>query len=99
MIPTIHGWCEINGKVIDLTWKTDKGKYVLGEFNDDRAYAGVIFPTEYVLTSMLKLGYAGTLIEDYARNFPIMQKKWDNGINLVLSNIRGKKSVYTNNRK
>lgn len=77
-IPTLHGWCEINGKLIDLTWKDD-GKYILGQFDEGRAYAGVKFPTEYCAASMLKNGFCTTLIEDYGNDFPIMKKKWDGG--------------------
>ena len=82
LIPTLHGWCEINKKVIDVTWKED-GQYVLGQFNDERSYAGVIFPTEYCAASMLKNGFCGTLIEDYKNDYPIMKKKWDGKIKVM----------------
>lgn len=82
IIPTLHGWCEINGKVIDLTWKNDRKEYVFGDFPRNRAYAGVVFPSEYVGKSMYKTGFAGTLIEDYHRDFPVMKNKWDGGRNL-----------------
>jgi len=91
-IPTLHGWCEINGKVIDLTWKED-GQYVIGEFKEDTAYAGVTFPAEYFSAIMLKTRYATTLIEDYERDFPVMKHKWDSGKSLMgmLKTFKNKK--------
>lgn len=79
IIPTLHGWCEINGKVIDLTWKSESGEYILGHFDNGRAYAGVKFPTEYFSRMMNKTKFCTTLIEDYERDYPIMKNKWDNG--------------------
>lgn len=84
IIPTLHGWCEINGKLIDVTWKNDRKEYVFGDFPRNRAYAGVIFPPKYVTRSLYKLGFAGTLIEDYHRDFPVMKNKWDGGRNLIV---------------
>lgn len=84
IIPTLHGWCEINGKLIDVTWKNDRKEFVLGDFPRNRAYAGVVFPTDYVCKSMYKTGFAGTLIEDYHRDFPVMKNKWDGGKNLIV---------------
>lgn len=83
IIPTLHGWCEINGKVIDLTWKNDSEEYILGHFDDIRAYAGVVFPTKYFSKIMMKTGYCTTLIEDYERDFPVMKNKWDGGASVM----------------
>jgi len=83
LIPTLHGWCEINGKVIDLTWKDEDGKHILGHFDEERAYAGVKFPTEYCAASMLKNGFCTTLIEDYANDFPVMKNKWNGGASVI----------------
>jgi hypothetical protein len=87
IIPTLHGWCEINGKVIDVTWKNERKEIVLGHFPQNRSYAGVTFPTDYIAATILKTGFAGTLIEDYQQDFPVMKNKWDGG-NGVMSLIK-----------
>jgi hypothetical protein len=87
IIPTLHGWCEINGKVIDLTWKDD-GEYVLGNFPKDRSYAGVPFPTEYFAGLMTRNKYCTTLLEDYENDFPVMKNEWKGGEGVTLSSVK-----------
>lgn len=82
IIPTAHGWCEINGKVIDLTWRDDNGELVTGNFPDNRSYAGVVFKTKYFAKLIEKTGESICLLEDWERDFPVLKNKWNKGAGL-----------------
>jgi hypothetical protein len=88
VIPVLHGWCEINGKVIDLTmrfWKNDSmiehppyGAGVFGE-TQDRQYIGVKIPRKIVLDRMLKHKEASSLLDDFENRWPLLQQEWTHG--------------------
>lgn len=86
VIPVLHGWLLLNGKVVDLTMRLRKpfrrtsavGRRrlrdrVLGEFPEPRAYFGVRFETESVLKFMRRTGTLGSLIDDWQSGFPIFE--------------------------
>lgn len=81
IIPILHGWLEINGKVIDVTARhprRGKGRLsdrVFGEWKDDRLYMGVKFKRDYVRHTILKRGYAGSLIDDWQNSWPLLRDK------------------------
>ena len=41
----LHAWCELKGKVIDITWK-ENNQFRLGMFSEKVSYYGVVIPTE-----------------------------------------------------
>lgn len=71
--PFNHGWCEINGKVIDMTLrrKIDKGSPTLGSFNG-REYRGCKFPRSIVLERMFVLAEGGSFLDDMMGSFPLL---------------------------
>ena len=79
-IPVQHGWIDINGKVIDLTLRTDSkkrgvlGNRVLGAFPEGRLYYGAKFNTQLVRHMMLDRGWAGSLLDDWENDFPLLKK-------------------------
>lgn len=88
LIPVLHSWNIINGKVIDLTWCDDgdlidkseshwkkrKDNIILGDFKGE--YFGVIIPTKLVRNRMIKTGTFSSLIDDWENRFPLLMKKW-----------------------
>ncbi len=79
LIPTLHGWITINGKVIDVTLpatsvgdtKKREPRQVLGEFAD-RSYFGVPFLRSYVTRRRNVTGGWGTLIDDETHEYPLL---------------------------
>lgn len=80
LIPILHGWLELNGKVLDVTLRqTPQGKgrlkdRVLGEWTDPREYFGVPFEWDAVVRRMCDTGMAGSLLDDYERAYPLLRK-------------------------
>lgn len=79
VMPVAHGWLMIgDGKVVDVTLRHPKrGRAalcdrVLGTWDDERAYAGVPFPREYIMRSMVERGIAGSVIDDWERGWPLL---------------------------
>lgn len=84
IIPFLHGWCEINGKAIDITLRRDfnltlydvhdiiqADQWNLGEFPEEYEYYGILFPD---LGKIVAQCYGpGTLIADYERDWPLLR--------------------------
>ncbi len=89
IIPVVHGWNAINGKVIDLTWCDDgdlvnkskkkwekrKLKIVLGEFKNIE-YFGVVFPVDMIRKNMLKTKQYQSLIDDWENQYPLLKQSF-----------------------
>jgi hypothetical protein len=88
LIPVLHGWLSLNGKVVDLTMRLRSKlrrqsrvgrrrlqNRVLGEFpSDDRQYRGVTFETDFVLARVVATGMMGTLIDDWQNGYPLLKE-------------------------
>ena len=72
LMPILHGFNVINGKVIDITWKNKKD-----DNKKNHAYYGVALPTQYVRKQMLDMSMATSLIECYENKFDILKKKFE----------------------
>jgi len=78
VIPILHGWLDLNGKVIDVTLRQDRkaggrlSNRVLGTWRDNREYHGVHFSRKYVLGKILGRNFLGTLIDDYWDGWPLL---------------------------
>jgi hypothetical protein len=76
MIPTLHAWAEINGKVVDLTWRKDHrapGQFEnwrIGVFEPPVEYHGIVFSPEELAEFMPK--HKGSLIDNQER-WPLLQ--------------------------
>lgn len=82
IIPVLHGWLELGGKVVDVTMRTEhlaKRKRlqdrVLGSWSDGRQYWGVRFDREYVVGRMIARRAAGSLIDDFEGEFPLLRRE------------------------
>ena len=80
-IPVLHGWCTLNGKVVDMTWRTavkrQKGKFgdrVFGVIPDGWAYYGAEFRTEAVMGRLRRTKVASSYLDDIAYGFPLFQE-------------------------
>jgi hypothetical protein len=85
VIPVLHGWASINGKVVDLTLRTreENGEYrrpgrpfqdrVIGDFPPQRAYWGAEFDAEMVRQLMLRRDYLGSFIDDWKNDWQLMR--------------------------
>jgi len=79
-IPCMHGWLLLDGAhVIDTTWRLaeplGRGRLadrVFGEWTDERAYFGVTFSREYVLSYVLDREHGGSLIDDFKGGWPLL---------------------------
>jgi hypothetical protein len=82
IIPVLHGWLEIGGKVVDVTMRTkhlSKRRQlrdrVLGSWADGRQYWGVRFDREHVVDRMIERRAAGSLIDDFEAGFPLLRRE------------------------
>jgi len=80
-VPTLHGWASINGKVVDLTWKTEKPRHrgrlrnrIWGTIPEDWAYYGATFDTDSLLARMHRIGATGSFLDDVAYGFPLFRE-------------------------
>lgn len=90
MIPFHHGWLVLDDTVlVDLTLTPDRDKprdnrlasRVIGQLPPDWGYVGVPFTLAEVLTFTLETGLYGSLLDDYPRKWPFLQKskeRWPN---------------------
>ena len=81
IIPVLHGWLEIGGKVIDVTMRSkvrakrrQLADRVLGSWSDGREYFGVPMTRKYVVDRMIARQAAGSLIDDWEAGFPLIRK-------------------------
>ena len=76
MIPTLHAWVAINGKVVDLTWRKnfrEPGTFEnwrVGVFEPPIEYHGIIFSAEELREFMPK--HKGSLIDNYEERWPLL---------------------------
>lgn len=73
IIPVHHGWVVLRGKVIDLTWKDQKGKSRISG-SGNFLYFGVPFDRNLVLSRISETGWASSVIDDPERGWPVL--KW-----------------------
>ena len=76
VIPVLHGWCEINGKVVDFTWRDENKDNFIGTFPDELAYAGVVIPNDTIMKAQLKTGHASTVLDDYENGWPMFSREF-----------------------
>ena len=86
-LPVHHGWAEINGKVVDLTWTPDNP--VLGAVPEGWAYRGVSFDTGVVRRRIVASGEARAFIGDWTRDFPLLRGFGKHSSLVDDSNMRG----------
>jgi len=77
IIPVHHGWATINGKVIDLTWRTEKvnhkgrlGNRIIGTIPEGWEYLGCPFSKEDARARMIESGEIRAVLGDYMAHFP-----------------------------
>jgi hypothetical protein len=86
LIPVMHGWLLLNGKVVDLTLRLRKPLLreskvcrrrlkdrALGQFPESRQYFGVVYPTAQVAERVRETGEWGTIIDDWRRGWPVLR--------------------------
>ena len=79
MIPMMHAWVEINGKVVDLSWRKNYKEpgcfenWCVGIFESPIEYHGVIFSAEELAEFMPK--HKGSLIDNYGERWPLLMSK------------------------
>lgn len=79
--PVHHGWVELNGKVIDLTWTVASSAsrdllpdHPMGELPEPYAYWGVRFEDmDYVRHRLIKREMIGSLIDDWEADYPLLR--------------------------
>lgn len=79
VLPVLHGWLEIGGKVVDVTMRSkicarrrQLPDRVVGTWLDGREYFGVPFDRNYVLSRMIDRQAAGSLIDDWESEWPLL---------------------------
>jgi len=77
--PTHHAWLTVNGKVIDLTWRTKhqnhKGRLrdrIFGVIPDGWYYMGVDFPTKDVVSRCAETEETRAFLGDWTRSYPYL---------------------------
>ena len=78
-MPVHHGWATINGKVIDLTWRTEKanhkgrlGNRVIGIIPEGWEYIGCPCDTVSARARMLESGEIRAFLGDMLADFPCL---------------------------
>jgi len=70
LIPLQHGWCAINGKVVDVTWRHEK-RPIFGVLPPDWGYIGVVFDdTEALLEKIERTAVVKSQLDDFENGFP-----------------------------
>lgn len=76
-LPTLHAWVEINGKIVDLTWRRNFREpgcfenWRVGLFEPPIEYHGITFSAEELTEFMPK--HKGSLIDNYPARWPLLQ--------------------------
>jgi hypothetical protein len=66
VMPMVHAWViDRAGNAIDLTWREPAGD----------EYLGIPFKTSFLFKTMAATGVYGTLLENWAENFPLLTGK------------------------
>ena len=80
-IPVHHGWVTLNGKVIDLTWRTAKPNHhgrlrnrVIGAIPEGWEYRGVQFPKSEIKRRIVESKMVEAFLGDYRNNFPHLRE-------------------------
>ena len=75
LIPVHHGWCVINDKVVDLTWRdASTGKKVLGVFGPEWGYKGVALDTDALSVEIAQTAMVKSRLDDFERGFPAFKE-------------------------
>jgi len=81
-MPVHHAWLTLNGKLIDLTWRTDKPNHrgrlknrILGVIPEGWQYRGITFSAGEIRERIVDSGETRAFIGDYTRSFPLFRQK------------------------
>ena len=70
IIPLPHGWCTINNKVVDVTWRHET-KPIFGKFPAEWGYIGVVFDdTDALFAKIARTGVVQSQLDDFENGFP-----------------------------
>lgn len=72
-LPVHHAWLSLNGKIIDLTWRSKTGERVVGRLLPGWAYIGVGFTADEVYQHLSTYEEASSLILDWRAKFPALR--------------------------
>ena len=75
LIPVLHGWNEINGKVIDVTFDYE-GEMIIGTLPEYLSYRGVAFDEDRWIEQINESGPYCSFIDDWENGFPLLKKKY-----------------------
>jgi hypothetical protein len=74
-IPLSHGFLTINGKVVDLTWRDEDGKFYIGDTAGE--YFGVRFDSKDIRAAIKDTEMAHSHIECYWNNGLLFKNKFN----------------------
>ena len=74
LIPLHHGWCALNGKVIDVTWTDSAGHPVYGAIPEGWEYVGVPFDTDLIAKRAFASGVVQTMLDDFENQWPLFKQ-------------------------
>jgi len=79
-IPMLHGWVTINGKVVDLTWRTKVKRghgrlpdRIFGTLPDGWEYHGVGFQNDWLRERIVRRGEVWSVIDDWKEEWPALR--------------------------
>jgi hypothetical protein len=82
IIPVHHAWLTLNGKLIDLTWRTDKSNHkgrlrdrIFGAIPEGWQYRGIPFDAEQIRKRIGESGEARAVIGDWQRGHPLFKQE------------------------
>lgn len=77
ILPMLHGFNSINGKVIDITWTGKNGKPIFGKFLKDRSYHGITIPTKDVSKMQQRTEMAQSHLDNWTERHPLLRRKFN----------------------
>ncbi len=79
--PVHHGWLALNGKVVDVTWRTDEPNHpgrlrdrVFGLIPDGWSYRGAVFPRAAIMRRITETHETRAFLGDWQRGFPYLKQ-------------------------
>lgn len=81
-MPVLHAWLAINGKVVDLTWRTEEPNHrgrlpdrIIGVIPEGWVYFGFDVPRRTVIERLIDTEMSASFLEDWKAGYPLFKQE------------------------
>ncbi len=81
-MPVLHAWLAINGKVVDLTWRTEDSNHrgrlpdrIIGDIPKGWVYFGFEVSRQTVIERLLDTEESASFLEDWKQGYPLFRQE------------------------